>query len=115
MKTKSKHAIPRKRKELRFKKIIFKKGGRIYKIRHPSYIIIEKGNVYVYVSITHSKHINGKILIKLRRNPNPNDKRDAYYVAEIREDSKDKFGKRLLDWSIDENDDIEIRKLNKKR
>ena len=115
MKPKDKHAISRKRKEIRFKKVIINKDKKMLKIRHPSYIIVERGNIYVYVSITHSKNVDGKIIVKLRRNPNPSDKRDAYYVAEIREDTKDQFGRRLLDWDIDENDDKDIRELDKKR
>ena len=83
-------------------------------MRHPVYIIIEKGNVYVYVSLTHSNEIEGKIVIKLKKNPNPDDYRDSYYVLEIHEDTKDKFGSRLQGWVIDPSDDEKIRELYKK-
>lgn len=116
MKKKSKHAPIKRKKEIRFHKIdtINMKGVK-RDIFHPAYIFIEKGNVYIYVTITHSKEIEGHILIKLRKNPNPRDNNDAYYVAEIKTDTKDTFGKRR-NWKLDPLDDAEIRLLfNKKR
>ena len=116
MKKKSKHAILKRKKEFRYKLILVKvKGKKDTKIRHPAYIFLEKGNVFAYVTITHSKVVGNKKMVKLANNPNPADKRDAYYVTEVRQDTKDKFGKRLNDWSLDEKDDEEIRKLYKKR
>ena len=116
MKTKSKHAQLKRKKEFRYKVILVKvEGKKIVKIRHPAYIFLEKGNKYIYVSITHSKKVKDKMVIKLIKNPNPNDKRNAYYVVEVRQDTKDKFGKRLNQWLLDENDDEEIRKLYEKR
>ena len=112
MKKKSKKAILKSRKQFRFKKIMIK-GNKI--MRHPAYIFYEKGNVYIYVNITHSSIVNGKIVIKLRKNPNPNDKDNSYYVEEIREDTKDSFGKRLHGWKLNSLDDAEIRELYKKR
>ncbi len=112
MKKKSKHIIPRRKKEFRFRKILL--ANKKYK-RHPAYVFIEKGNIYVYVTITHSSSIKDKIIIKLKKNPNPEDNTNAYYVEEIHEDTKDKFGKRLTNWKISPEDDEKIRDLYKKR
>ena len=87
MKKKSKKAIIRKKKEFRYHKIPVKSTkGKIHNIRHPVYVFLEKGNIFIYVSITHSDHIDNTIVIQLRNNPNPNDKRESYWVAEIKED-----------------------------
>ena len=112
MKRKNKNAFPRKRKEFRFKNVDVKKGKKITKMRHPTFVIIKKGNTFVYVTLTHSSNIKEKVVIKLRKNPNPKDDRDAYYVAEINEDLIDKFGKKIEGWELDENDEIDIRNLN---
>ena len=118
MKTKDKHAILKRLKEFRFHNVnIIDKKGIKKKRRHPAYVFVEKGNVYIYVIITHSSYVEEKIVVKLRRNPNPNDNSDAYYIAEVKSDTKDSFGHRNKGWKLDESDDIDIRKLfeNKKR
>ena len=117
MKTKSKQAKLKRKSEFRYhKQITIKKNGKITKLIHPAYIIFEKGNIYIYVSITHSKNVENMIVIKLRKNPNPNDTQSSYYIDEIKEDTKDKFGSRHKNWIIDIEDDIEIReKIKKKR
>ena len=111
MKNKSRNAVPRKLKEFRYKNVTIKKEGKNIKIRHPAYIIIKKGNKYLYVTLTHSNHVKDKITIKLRKNPNPDDKEESYYIAELKEDKKDSFGKKLIGWILDELDDHDIRKL----
>ena len=104
----------KRKNEFRFHKILNVNGKKL--ARHPAYIFLEKGNIYIYVSITHSKIIDNVILIKLRRNPNPNDKKDAYYVAKIQMDTKDTFSANKTKWKIDELDENDIRQLfNKKR
>ena len=72
MKRKSKQQKSKKRKEFRFHSIEFIRNGKTKKIKHPTYIFLEKGNVYVYICITHSEKVKNTILIKLRRNPNSN-------------------------------------------
>lgn len=114
MKSKSKKAMLKRKNEFRFHKIFNINGKKL--ARHPAYIFLEKGNIYIYVSITHSKEIDNVVLIKLRKNPNPNDKKDAYYVAEIQMDTKDTFSANKTKWKIDELDENDIRELfNKKR
>ena len=111
MKSKSKNAHPTKKKEFRYHNIKISKNGKVILLRHPAYIFLAKGNVYVYVSITHSKKVNDYLVIKLRKNPNPNDNTSSFYIAEIFQDTKDKFGSRQHNWEINEMDDREIRKL----
>ena len=77
------------------------KNGKITKVRHPAYIFLEKGNIWLYVTVTHSKSVDELIVVELRKNPDPNDKRKSYWVAEVKEDTKDSFVKRKTDWSID--------------
>lgn len=112
MKKKSRHAQLKRRSEFRFHTIGFlHPKGKIHKMRHPAYVFLEKGNLYIYVSLTHSSNIEKLLLIKLRKNPNPKDNKDSYYVEEIKEDTKDSFGVILKDWEMDEEDDHQIREL----
>ena len=114
MKRKSKHSYPKKKKEFRFKNIEVKNNDEVIKIRHPAYIIIQRGNVYIYVTLTHSSSLEDKLVIELRKNPNPSDSKKSYYIAEIKEDLLNKFGKKLENWHADELDDKDIRQLYKK-
>ena len=118
MKKKSKHAKLQRKSEFRFHKIeVATKSNKIKKTWHPAYVFLEKGNIFIYVSITHSDSVNNTLLIKLKKNPNPKDKTDSYYLEEIKEDTEDRFGRKKADWEIDSFDDHQIRKLfkNKKR
>ena len=116
MKKKSKKQKVRRKKEFRYHSVeVINKRGTVKRIKHPSYIFLEKGNIYIYVSITHSNNVKDVVVIKLRKNPNPKDKRESYRTFEAKEDTKDKFGKRLRKWSMDPEDDDEIRKEYKKR
>lgn len=116
MKKKSKNAKPQKVKDFRFHNVEFinKKGSKTT-LRHPTFVFLKKGNIYIYVSLTHSKSVPNVMLIKLRKNPNPKDKSDSYFVDKIKEDVRDKFGKRLANWRIDPLDDDLIREKYKKR
>ena len=115
MKRKAKKAIAKKRKMFRYRSIkVIDKSGRHLNIRHPAYIIIERGNIYVHVIITHSATLNNKKLIELRKNPNPLDSRKSYRQNELFEATIDKFSKRLNGWKMDPLDDKDIRTLIKK-
>ena len=100
----------RKKKEIRLHDVclITIDNKKIY-IKHPAYIFLENDNVYIYVTITHSRNVKGFLTIKLRKNPNPKDKKESYWVAEIRQDTKNAFTKVKSDWSVDELDDKDIR------
>ena len=115
MKKQSKKRI-KKKKDFRFHNVeLFNKKGKKKTLRHPAYVFLEKGNIYVYVSITHSRNVDGVIVIKLRKNPNPKDTKESFRVVGAKEDSKDRFGKRQKGWKMDDKDDSEIRDEYKKR
>ena len=107
---------PRKKNEFRYHDVVvtkpFKHKSKI--IRHPAYVFLEKDDMYVYVPITHSQKVQNLIVIKLRKNPNPNDERNSYVVIDIKEDPKHSFGDKLKGWSIDPEDEKEIREEYKK-
>lgn len=110
MKKKSKHAKYKKKSEFRYHSIAVKNAKKKTQ-RHPTYIFLEKGNLYIYVTITHSSKIENYLLIKLRKNPNPKDSTDSYYVAEVKTDTKDTFSANQAKWKIDPIDDKDIREL----
>ena len=110
MKKKSKNARLKRRNEFRFHKVEFKTDkGRILKIMHPSYVFLEKGNTYIYVTITHSKEVEEYTLLKLTQNPNPEDNQDAYIILDIRQDIKSSFGARRIGWLILKDDENIVR------
>ena len=112
MKKRNKKQTAKRRKQFRYHKIdVIRKNGKKTKILHPTYIFLEKGNVYIYVSLTHSFAIKNRIVIKLNKNPNPIDYRDSYVVVDFKEDTKDRFGDRKQDWTIDDQNDFEIREM----
>ena len=105
----------KRKSEFRFHSVSIKtKKGRKRIKKHPTFIFLQNGDILIYVQLTHSEKIRGKILIKLKKNPNPLDIRDSYYIEEICHDNKDNFGKKKVDWIIDESDEKQIRKLIKK-
>ena len=98
MKSKSKN-------EIRYHSVNVKtRKGKIVLINHPAFIFKEKGNMYIYVTITHSNTVKNYLVIKLNKNPNPNDLKESFWVAEIREDDKNNFGKRHNNWKMAEED-----------
>ena len=112
MKKKSRKQSLKRRHEFRYHNVEAKnKFGKAINIKHPAYIFLSKGNLYIYVTLTHSNRIANCLVVKLRKNPNPKDKKTAYYVAEVKQDTMDRFGKRHDDWKIDLSDDNDIRSL----
>ena len=79
------------------------------KVRHPKYIWQERGNIYDYHSLSHSKNVDGVEYIKLRKNPKPNDKRNSYYNPISESDLKSNFGKKLK-WKLHSKDIEDIHK-----
>ena len=115
MKKKSRHTTLRRKHEFRYyNRLSINKRGKMMRYRHPAYIFLEKGNLYIFVTITHSKNISNHISIRLTENPNPTDKTDAYFVADIKQDTKDQFRKRLKGWKLNPIDDKSIRELFEK-
>ena len=85
---------------------------------HPAYVFLQKDNIFIYVTLTHSNNVPGYTVIKLTKNPNPKDKTDSYFVTDFRESNISAFSNRKKDWQLDEKDDELIRsiyKSNKKR
>lgn len=116
MKKKNKHAQLKRRKEFKFHNVeLVSHQGKEKNLRHPPYVFLEKGNIYIYVTITHSNNVPDNIVIKLRKNPNPADQREAYRVVEIKSDTKDNFGRREIGWKMDDQDDDDIRSEYEKR
>ena len=116
MKKKSKKVVAKKKNEFRYHAVeIIKRNGRKTIINHPTYIFVEKGDIYVYIQITHSEKVKGLILIKLNQNPNPKDNKESYMVAEIKEDLKTSFSRIKKDWAMNEDDIKKIWELYKKR
>lgn len=109
MKKKSKHAPLRRRHEFRYHKVpVVLDSGHIFNIKHPAYIFLEKGNIFIYVSLTHSKKVGENIVIELKKNPNSKDQSKSYWIVEFKEDTKNRFGRKLPDWKIDKFDDLNI-------
>lgn len=115
MKKHVKHKYHRK-KEFRFHEVkVINKSGKAKSIRHPCFIFLEKGNLFIYVQLTHSENVKDYVVVKLRKNPNPNDERISYYIEKVMIDNKVNFDKRLSNWEINIDDDSDIRELIKKR
>lgn len=107
---------PRKKNEFRYHDIpVISKRGKKRMVAHPTYVYLKKENIYVYVPITHSPFVRHSKVIKLRKNPNPRDKRASYRVIGIKEDSKEMFSKVRKGWKIDPEDEADIRNEYKKR
>ena len=116
MKKKNKNAIIRKKKEFRYHKVKVKNKNDVeIDIRHPCYIFLQIGNIYIYVQLTHSSIINGLILIELRENPDPMDSKKSYWIQEIKSDLKSTFTKVQKRWKINKDDDVDIRSLYYKK
>lgn len=115
MKKKSKKAVPQKTSQFRYHKVnVPKDNGTIITIWHPTFIFLIIGNVYRYVLLTHSEKIDGEVLVEIVPNPNSKDKRPSYRMVGYKEDTKDRFGRKLHGWKMPITVEIEIRK-NKKR
>lgn len=112
MKRKSKKNTKRKN-EFRYHAIIIIIGRKKKKINHPAYIWQARGNIYDYHSITHSNKVKGITLKPLRQNPNPLDKREAFYDVDSKADVKSNFGRKRKGWKLHPSDQQEIHE-NKK-
>ena len=115
-----KRSYPTKKKEIRFHtvEIKHKKHKKPFKMWHPAYVFLQKDDIFIYVTLTHSNNVSGCTVIKLTKNPNPKDTTDSYFVTDFKEDKIDAFTKMRKEWQLDEKDDKLIRaiyKLNKKR
>ena len=58
------------------------------------------GKKYVYIGITHSPLTQNTKNIKLDKNPNPMDQKEAYFRARAAEASISKFKSKKKDWQL---------------
>ena len=81
--------------------------------RHPAYIYAKIGGKYKYLGITHADITKGVKNIKLDKNPNPADKKQAYVrpKSEIKKSST--FEGKLQDWKMSKSDMKKIKPLKK--
>ncbi len=94
------------------KKSNFRKGFRRNKrIKHPTYVIDEKGNVYRYIGITHSDKTDNIKNVPLKKNPNSQDSRKAYLRPFVEEDEPKNFGRSYKKWSFSSEDKETVRSI----
>lgn len=109
MKKRSNKSVSKRKSEFRYHTVIVRyTRGKYKKIRHPSYIWRQRGNMYDYHSITHSNHVEGIELREMRSNPNPKDKRKAYYDINSKTDIKSSFGRKRKGWKLHPLDQTDI-------
>ena len=95
---------------MRIKRNEFRKNNTKKYKGHPTYIYAQIGDEFLFVGITHSEITNGVKNIKLDKNPNPKDKKNAYFRPFTDKMGKSSFGKKLKGWTISENDKNKIKK-----
>lgn len=96
----------------------FKKHFRINRSKqshnHPTYVIRKRGDSYDYIGLTHSPLTDNRRNIKLRKNPNPKEKRASYIRPFFRTDPIKKFSrKRIRGWKFSKRDKKKVRKVSK--
>ena len=98
----------------------FKKHFRINRSKqshnHPAYVIRKNGDFYDYIGLTHSPLTDGRRNVKLRKNPNPKEKRASYIRPFFRKDPIKKFSrKRIHGWRFTKRDKKKLRKYSRIR
>ena len=82
--------------------------------QHPTYIYAKVGNEFKYIGLTHSEVTEGIKNIKLDKNPNPNDKRNAFIKPKVEKAKTNNFKKKEKDWKLSKSDKEKINKIIKK-
>ena len=80
------------------------------KAKHPAYIFAQIGNQYKFIGITHSEITDDMKNIPLEKNPNPCDKRKAYFRPKTKLQNRSTFGSKKKGWKLSENDKKKIPK-----
>ena len=80
---------------------------------HPTYVYARQGDDYFYIGLTHAKITKGVKNIPLEKNPNPKDKRAAFFRLQAEKNNRASFGKKLHGWSFSDNDKEKIKKYKK--
>lgn len=78
---------------------------------HPQYVYDENGRQYKILGITSSPKTNGILNVKLERNPEPNNAKNAYVRPKPDKENKGAFGERLKGWSFSEKDKKKVRSI----
>lgn len=87
------------------KKKNFRKGFRKNKrVRHPAYVFDEKSGKLLYIGITHAPKVKEEENIPLKKNPNPQDDKQAFARPKVEEDEPKNFGRAMKDWKLSEED-----------
>ena len=83
------------------------------KTKHPTYIYAKVGNEYKFIGLTHAEVTQGVKNIKLDKNPNPKDKRSAYFRPKAEKDKVNKFKKKEKGWKFSKSDKQKISRYKK--
>lgn len=78
------------------------------KMRHPAHLYAKNENDNVkYHQLTHSEQLKNSPTknVELHQNPNPKDKRKAYFIPESKDGKLNEFGKVKKKWILSEEDD----------
>lgn len=81
--------------------------------QHPAYIFAKVGKNFKFLGLTHSDTTKGVKNIKLDKNPNPKDKKQAYIKPIKEKEMINKFNKKESDWKLSKSDKEKIKKLIK--
>lgn len=81
--------------------------------QHPAYIYARIGNEYKYLGVTHSEITKGIKNIKLDKNPNPKDKKNAYITPNSEKQQINKFKKKNVGWKMSKTDKVKLKNYMK--
>lgn len=79
---------------------------------HPTHLYAKKGDIVKYHQLTHSEEIQdlGIKTVRLTKNPNPKDKKPAYFIPMSEEGNINNFDKIKKNWSLSEEDNKIMKK-----
>lgn len=79
---------------------------------HPTHLYAKKGDTVKYHQLTHSEQIKDSDVknIKLSHNPNPKDKRTAYFIPKSEVGDINNFDKVKKNWILSDKDDKKMKK-----
>ena len=80
---------------------------------HPAYVYGRFDGKYKYLGLTHSPITRGKRNVRLKKNPNPFDKKRSYVRPFSRSDPIKYFSKKLRGWKLSRKDKCRIRKIKR--
>ena len=78
---------------------------------HPQYVFDETGKTYRVLGITKSSQTNGVLNVKLKVNPEPNNKEQAYIRTKPQEVKKGVQSERLKGWKFSSEDKAAVKKI----